>query len=640
MMNIKGIFAVSLIAMVAMVAGAHTSNAVAAIASQGYVDQQVGSKLSSISGSTTGSGNVVTVVSASGSTVSVKKDITAEETKNKVKSVRAAASATDTAYPSEKAVATALATKANTSALSGYATTTALGVVEDKAEAAQSAASAAQTAADDAADAAAAAQSTASGKLSSISGSTTGSGNVVTVVSASGSTVSVKKDITAEETKNKVTSTNYAANVSNDTKYPTVKAVADAIADVEEKIPAAIKVDSALSPTSTNPVQNKVINTALNGKEVTSNKVTSTNYDANVSSDTKYPTVKAVADAIADVEEKIPAKITVDSALSSTSTNPVQNKVINTALSGKVTIAQGSGAVNKAVITNSSGNIITGQIASGMIADDAVTTAKLAAGAVANDNLANSAVTSAKIADGTIVNADIAADAKIATSKISGLGTLATKNAVTSAEITDGTITNADIAENAEIEASKISGLADVATSGLYGDLTGTPTIPTVNNATLTIQKNGSTVDTFTANASANKTINITVPTQTSQLTNNSGFITADDLPVATANTLGGVKSGGYITVDTSGAVTVNMAKTATNAKNAVSATNDAEGNDIISTYATKSQITALDSTSTGTGAVVTGVSQTDGKVTVTKGNVEIPYGGQDATSYVSIWVE
>ena len=481
MMNIKGIFAVSLIAMVAMVAGAHTSNAVAAIASQGYVDQQVGSK------------------------------------------------------------------------------------------------------------------------LSSISGSTTGSGNVVTVVSASGSTVSVKKDITAEETKNKVTSENYDANVSSDTKYPTVKAVADAIADVEEKIPAAIKVDSALSPTSTNPVQNKVINTALSGKEVTSNKVTSTNYDANVSSDTKYPTVKAVADAIADVEKKIPAAITVDSALSSTSTNPVQNKVINTALSGKVTIAQGSGAANKAVITNSSGNVTTGTISSGMIAD------------------------------GTIVNADIAADAKIATSKISGLGALATKNAVTSAEITDGTITNADIAENAEIEASKISGLADVATTGAYGDLTGTPTIPTVNNATLTIQKNGSTVDTFTANASANKTINITVPTVTSQLTNDSNFITADTLPVATADTLGGVKSGGDITVATSGVVTVNSAKTATH---------DAGGNVITDTYATKSQITALDSTSTGTGAVVTGVSQTDGKVTVTKGNVEIPYGGQDATSYVSIWVE
>ncbi|MBR4135684.1 MAG: hypothetical protein IKU03_04640, partial [Bacteroidales bacterium] len=67
--------------------------------------------------------------------------------------------------------------------------------------------------------------------------------------------------------------------------------------------------------------------------------------------------------------------------------------------------------------------------------------------------------------------------------------------------------------------------------SGDYNDLINTPTIPTVNNATLTIQKNGSSVGTFTANASANKTINITVPTTTSDLTNNSGFITASQVP-------------------------------------------------------------------------------------------------------------
>lgn len=44
------------------------------------------------------------------------------------------------------------------------------------------------------------------------------------------------------------------------------------------------------------------------------------------------------------------------------------------------------------------------------------------------------------------------------------------------------------------------------------------PTIPTVNNATLTIQKNSTTVKTFTANASSDVTCNITVPTQFSDL--------------------------------------------------------------------------------------------------------------------------
>ena len=69
--------------------------------------------------------------------------------------------------------------------------------------------------------------------------------------------------------------------------------------------------------------------------------------------------------------------------------------------------------------------------------------------------------------------------------------------------------------------------LATVATSGSYTDLANKPAIPTVNNATLTIQKNGTTVKTFTANASANVTANITVPTKVSELTNDSGFLTS-----------------------------------------------------------------------------------------------------------------
>ena len=68
--------------------------------------------------------------------------------------------------------------------------------------------------------------------------------------------------------------------------------------------------------------------------------------------------------------------------------------------------------------------------------------------------------------------------------------------------------------------------LASVATSWSYNDLSNKPTIPTVNNATLTIQKNWSNVQTFTANASSNVTANITVPTKTSDITNDSWYIT------------------------------------------------------------------------------------------------------------------
>lgn len=73
-----------------------------------------------------------------------------------------------------------------------------------------------------------------------------------------------------------------------------------------------------------------------------------------------------------------------------------------------------------------------------------------------------------------------------------------------------------------KLSASLVSGLATVATSGSYNDLSNKPTIPTVNNATLTIQKNGSNVATFTANASSNVTANISVPNTVSSVSSSS----------------------------------------------------------------------------------------------------------------------
>ncbi len=75
---------------------------------------------------------------------------------------------------------------------------------------------------------------------------------------------------------------------------------------------------------------------------------------------------------------------------------------------------------------------------------------------------------------------------------------------------------------------SKLKGaLSTVAFSGSYNDLSNKPTISTVNDGTLTIQKNGTNVATFTANQSANATANITVPTAVSELTNDSGYLTS-----------------------------------------------------------------------------------------------------------------
>lgn len=75
--------------------------------------------------------------------------------------------------------------------------------------------------------------------------------------------------------------------------------------------------------------------------------------------------------------------------------------------------------------------------------------------------------------------------------------------------------------------------LATVATSGSYNDLSNKPTI---NDSTITIQKNGTLVGTFTVNGSA-KTINIPVPTKTSDLTNDSNFVDTSNSAVASGIT-------------------------------------------------------------------------------------------------------
>lgn len=54
-----------------------------------------------------------------------------------------------------------------------------------------------------------------------------------------------------------------------------------------------------------------------------------------------------------------------------------------------------------------------------------------------------------------------------------------------------------------------VTTVGPAAVTNRYSDLDGTPTIPTVNNGTLTIQQNGITAGTFTANQSSNTTANI-----------------------------------------------------------------------------------------------------------------------------------
>lgn len=71
--------------------------------------------------------------------------------------------------------------------------------------------------------------------------------------------------------------------------------------------------------------------------------------------------------------------------------------------------------------------------------------------------------------------------------------------------LSDGT--NTYIIKDAIARAS-ISNLATVATTGSYNDLSNKPTIPTVNNPTITFTQGGTTKGTITLNQASNQTIN------------------------------------------------------------------------------------------------------------------------------------
>ena len=102
-----------------------------------------------------------------------------------------------------------------------------------------------------------------------------------------------------------------------------------------------------------------------------------------------------------------------------------------------------------------------------------------------------------------------------------------------------------------------------------YSSIDGTPTIPTVNNGTLTIQKNGTKVQTFSANQSGNVTANITVPTKVGELENDSGFTSNTGTVTSVAvkmndETKGTVTSSGTIDL---GTVLTDASKFATSAQ-------------------------------------------------------------------------
>lgn len=147
-----------------------------------------------------------------------------------------------------------------------------------------------------------------------------------------------------------------------------------------------VDVDNALSATSTNPVQNKVITSALTKKAGTAvatksanglmSKADKTKLDGIAEGATKITIDSAMSGSsnnpVANhvvkqyVDDKVAAagsNVTVDATLSSTSTNPVQNKAVKAAIDAKADKSALNGKLDKTGGTltgNLDGKYITG----------------------------------------------------------------------------------------------------------------------------------------------------------------------------------------------------------------------------------------------------------------------------------------
>lgn len=92
--------------------------------------------------------------------------------------------------------------------------------------------------------------------------------------------------------------------------------------------------------------------------------------------------------------------------------------------------------------------------------------------------------------------------------------------------IYDGTVWHLQQNAQREVSFSSIAG-SPYDNTNLASALNDKADATDIGNAVLTIQKNSTQVGTFTANSKTDTTINISVPTKTSEITNDSGYITA-----------------------------------------------------------------------------------------------------------------
>lgn len=714
MIKSKGILTISIISLFAV------ESAYAAIASSGYVDQQVETRISEVAAAETGEGNVVSSISAEGNTVTATKGITAEETANKVNTIRTDGTATDTAYPSEKAVATALESKADADTvgvLTNLGTSNKINIVGAVNEVNSKVNSSIHGVANDDSDGAFVSRIWDSNGIILYSLADLPVASVETLggiksgselsVDAYGK-VSVLKARTAEfdaagnniaETYQKkdalVTSQNFDSNsaTASDEKYTSEKAVATALDAKQDKVDGDILTNTATGSGSLSTggaTASSAAGSVALGNAANANGGSAVAVGAGSSASAKGATALGSV-ARADGQSSLavggqsqatkPGSTAVGPAASSTGTGAV-------ALGGAAK-SQADYAIQLGAGTNSEANTLSVGLSDAnnyklLGSDGKIPAERLP---FEGDVLTNTATGSYSFSTGNASPASAGSAVAIGeNATVQNVGTAI--GYLTSSGVSG-------VALGARASSNKIGGVSVGSESAVEGDrgiAVGTGA-QSAGDSSISIGVGAGALSNYAiqlgagTNSEAN-TFSVGFGSgKNYKLLGSDGKVPADRLPVANASSLGGVKSGGDISISSTGAVSV---------VSALKAVQDANGANIAATYATKNSVEDLQAnkvkvdwttsnvnkvlvigsdsnypdvygkvtvaritenflddaiqnkldtavtnvTSSGTGSVIGGFSKSGNTMTVTRTNVQIPVGSATATSYASIWVE
>lgn len=358
------------------------------------------------------------------------------------------------------------------------------------------------------------------------------SGTVVTGTSTTATTFSVSGSKAGDMYLNTSTANVYRASAANSWVYvcnikgasgtngttPTIKAASGSNIDVV----GTPSVTATTSGTTTTFTFNNLKGEKGDaGTNATTTAVATTSANGLMSS-----TDKSKLDGIATGANKT----VVDTALSSTSTNPVQNKVVNAAISGKANSSHTHGNSDITAIDAS-------KITSGTISIDRLPQGALERLTVVADDTARFKLTSSDVQKGDTV-------------KVTGTGKMYY------------VVDESNLSSESGYEVYAAGTAASVPWSGVTGkpstytpsshthtksQITDFPTIPTVNNPTITITQAGATKGTFTLNQSGNTTIALTDnnTTYSAATTSANGLMSSTD-----KSKLDGIASGATAVTD------------------------------------------------------------------------------------------